>query len=256
MNISGTSNSISSFSALQSLQPQPVVGDADPADAGTSRPHRAHGGGHMRQAVTQALQSLGLSMPSTNSTSATSSTSSDGSSSDSSSTSATSGVQQDMRQFMHSLFEAVKDGSSSSASTATAGSDPQSTFASGLSSLISQVSAGSAPADLQASFSKLASDLQASGATANSPDAASTSGPRVLCRRRYRPSSPTCSKVSAMAVRAPRRSAAWLRRRSERRGLRTGGWGTLRPPVTATAEGGCVSSLPPRTRRKPALGTN
>lgn len=174
MNISGTSNSISSCAALPGLQPQQVTGTADSADGGTSRPHRAHGGGHMRQAVTQALQSLGLSLPSTGATGATSSASSDASSSDSSSTLATSSVQ-DMRQFMHSLFEAVKGEASSSASTATGGGDPQSTFASGLSSLISQVSAGSAPTDLQASFAKLASDLQASGATANSTDAPSSS---------------------------------------------------------------------------------
>jgi len=79
-----------------------------------------------------------------------------------------------MQQFMHSLFEAVKGEASSSASTANGGGDPQSTFAAGLSSLISQVSAGSAPSDLQAAFSKLSSDLQASGAATGSTDPSST----------------------------------------------------------------------------------
>ena len=81
-----------------------------------------------------------------------------------------------MQQFMHSLFEAVKgESSSSSASTSTGNGDPQSTFAAGLSSLISQVSGGSAPSDLQAAFSKLASDLQSSGATTGSTGSSSTS---------------------------------------------------------------------------------
>jgi hypothetical protein len=175
MNISGTSNSISSCGALPGLQSQRASGAADSDDDGTSRPHRAHGGGHMRQAVAQALQSLGLSMPNASATTTAPSTSNDAGSSDSSSTSATSQVRHDMQQFMHSLFEAVKGEASSSASTSTGSGDAQSTFAAGLSSLISQVSAGSAPSDLQAAFSTLASDLQASGATA-SRDASSTSG--------------------------------------------------------------------------------
>ena len=178
MNISSTSNSISSCGALPAMQSQPVTGATDSDGDGTSRPHHAHGGGHghMGQAVAQALQSLGLSMPNAGATNATPSTSSDTGSSDSSSQSATSQVRHDMQQFMHSLFEAVKGEASSSASTSTGSGDAQSTFAAGLSSLISQVSAGSAPSDLQAAFSKLASDLQGSGATPGPTDASSTSG--------------------------------------------------------------------------------
>ena len=183
MNISSTSNSISSCGALPAMQSQPVTGAADSDDDGTSRPHHAHGGGHghMRQAVAQALQSLGLSMPNAGATTTAPSTSSDTGSSDSSSQSATSQVRHDMQQFMHSLFEAVKgESSSSSASTSTGNGDPQSTFAAGLSSLISQVSGGSAPSDLQAAFSKLASDLQSSGATTGSTDPSSTSGSNAV----------------------------------------------------------------------------
>ena len=174
MNISGTLNSISSCEALTGLQPQRATSIADSDEGNAGRPHHAHGGGHMRQAVQQAMQSLGLSMPDANATNANSSTSSD-TGSDASSASSDSRVRQDMHQFMHSLFEAVKNEATTSASsTSSGGSDPQSNFASGLSSLISQVSAGSAPSDLQASFSQLASDLQASGATASSTDGSST----------------------------------------------------------------------------------
>ncbi|MBV9892119.1 MAG: hypothetical protein JO090_14690 [Rhizobacter sp.] len=175
MNISGTSNSISSFDALSTLQPQRATGlaDADVADRGSSRPHHAHGGGHMRQAVQQALQSLGLTMPDANAT--TTASSSAATASDASPASSDSRVRQDMHQFMHSLFEAVKSESATSASsTSSGGTDPQSNFASGLSSLISQVGAGSAPSDLQAAFSQLASDLQTAGATSSSGSGSSS----------------------------------------------------------------------------------
>jgi hypothetical protein len=173
MNISGTSNSIASLSAVQGLQPQ-QVGSAAADDGSTPRPHKMHGGGQMRQAVGQALQSLGLTPPA--SPSAASSTSTGAGGSDSSS--ATSSVQQDMQQFMHSLFEAVKSESTTgtSSSSSSSASDSKTSFADGLSSLISQVSSGSAPSDLQSAFSKLATDLQAAGSTAGSSTASSSSG--------------------------------------------------------------------------------
>jgi hypothetical protein len=175
MNISGTSNSIASLSALQGLQPQQVGSSADADDGSTPRPHKMHGGGHMRQAVGQALQSLGLTPPSGTS-SAGSASSTDAGGSDSSG--AASSVQQDMQQFMHSLFEAVKgeSASSTSASSSSSASDPKTSFADGLSSLISQVSSGSAPSDLQSAFSKLAADLQAAGTTTSSSAASSSGG--------------------------------------------------------------------------------
>lgn len=172
MNISGTSNSIASLAAVQGLQPQQTGNVADPDGDSASRPHRMHGGGHMRQAVSQALQSLGLTAPQDAAGTSTTSTST-GSGADPGS--ATSSIQQDMQQFMHSLFEAVKSENTSTGSASSGAADPKASFADGLSSLISQVSSGSAPADLQSAFSKLASDLQASGSSVTGAAAATSS---------------------------------------------------------------------------------
>ena len=181
MNVSSTSSSIASLAAAQVLQPQQVGTAADPDGSSTGRSHRVHGGGHMRQAVMQALQSLGLTPPAgTSATSssgtASTSTSSGGSSDSTGSTSATSTVQQDMQQFMHALFEALKSESSSGSPASPSSGDPQSSFATGLSSLISQVSSGSAPVGLQGAFSKLESDLQASAATSSTGSSSSSAG--------------------------------------------------------------------------------
>jgi hypothetical protein len=176
MNISGTSSSIASLAAVQGLQPQQTGNVADPDGGSTSRPHRMHGGGHMRQAVSQALQSLGLTPPQDAAGASAAGTTSTGSSGTGDSSSATSGIQQDMQQFMHSLFEAVKSESTSAGSASSSATDPKSSFADGLSSLISQVSSGSAPADLQSAFSKLASDLQAAGSSVTGTTAATSSG--------------------------------------------------------------------------------
>jgi len=90
---------------------------------------------------------------------------------------AASGIQSDIRQFMHALFQAVRgQGTDAGASTdANANSNASSTehsrghkghFGAGLASLISQVSNGSAPAALQSAFDKLVTDIQAAGASA------------------------------------------------------------------------------------------
>lgn len=172
MNISATSSIVAPLSSSQGLQP-PRVNNASDPDGGHA--HRAHGGGHMRQAVMQALQSLGLTPP--QDASGSSASTSTGAGSDSSgSTSATTGVKQDMRQFMHALFEAVKSESASGGTAASGSSDPKGSFADGLSSLISQVSSGTAPADLQSAFSKLASDLQPAAATTPATNSASAAG--------------------------------------------------------------------------------
>ena len=66
MNITGTPNSVLPIVQSQGVQTAQVNGKADPDGDGEGggRVHRSHGGGgHMRQALTQALQSLGLSMP-------------------------------------------------------------------------------------------------------------------------------------------------------------------------------------------------
>ena len=174
MNVSScTSSAVAAFgqstSATQSTAP------ADDGSSPTSAVHgHRHGGGHVRHAVDDALQSVGLSLPTSSSASSTSTTGD-------SSTSATgdaSGVKQDLQSFMHALFEAVKSESSgatatTASSTGSSSADPQSSFANGLSALISQVGSGSAPADLQSAFSKLASDLQASGGTTSASSATS-----------------------------------------------------------------------------------
>ena len=89
---------------------------------------------------------------------------------------APSSVQQDMRRFMHALFQAVKAQAPSGPPDAAvnlpgvqAGEgrplEMRDKFAAALSSLISQVGAGKAPAELQAAFIQLADDLQPSKAT-------------------------------------------------------------------------------------------
>lgn len=179
-----TSNYVSPLTSTQGVQTTPQVQGASDPDGdgdGGGRAHKSHGrGGQMQQAMMQALQSLGLSMPqqaagSSASSQANSSKDADGDSDGS--TSATSNVKKDLRQFMHALFQAVKTEKTSSSSTTDASSaDPKANFAAGLSALISQVSNGSAPSDLQSAFSKLASDLQPANATSTSSANASSSG--------------------------------------------------------------------------------
>jgi hypothetical protein len=171
MNITSVSNPLFT-SATSNVQPGSGMPSGDPDGAGdVGRVHHGKGGGHMRQAVAQALQSLGLNLAQPGAASSSSSSSS--ASTDSSGSSSDDGkVKNDLRQFMHQLFQAVKTqgGSSDGSDAAGAGAsaDPRSGFASGLSSLISQVSNGSAPADLQSAFTQLASDLSSQASTGSS----------------------------------------------------------------------------------------
>jgi hypothetical protein len=167
MSISGVSSSILPIAQPQGVQTAQVNGKSDPDGDGDDggRIHKSHGGGgHMRQALTQALQSLGLSMPQGAGGAGSPSQvpgAADGDADSGGSTSAANALKNDMRQFMHALFQAVKGSTSTDPSAAGSGStDPKAGFAAGLSALISQASSGSAPADLQSAFSKLASDLQ------------------------------------------------------------------------------------------------
>jgi hypothetical protein len=169
MNISGISSSVSTVASLQGAQTVPVGNASDPDGDGDGgrRVHKSHGGGHVHQALMQALQSLGLTVPQGSAGTASSgSTASGGAAATTDASSATGNVKDDLRQFMHALFQAVKGESSTNAgSTASGSADPKSSsFASGLSALISQVTNGSAPAGLQDAFSKLAADLQGSQA--------------------------------------------------------------------------------------------
>jgi hypothetical protein len=131
----------------------------------------------MASAISQALQSLGLTPPAGGTTAAGSTSSSSADSTEATATSGAGKVKDDLRQFMHQLFEAVKaEGAASpgaGSAAASSSGDSQTGFASGLSALISQVSGGTAPAALLSAFSQLASDLSpptaaASGAATDS----------------------------------------------------------------------------------------
>ncbi len=196
MNISSISSTYSALGTNAVTTPQ-VSGDMPPPpDDDSGQVHRrhgghGHGGGQMMQAVAQALQSLGLSLPdkteaadgtgATTAVSATDATSSatsatDGTSSNTSSTAAsgTGDIRQDMHDFMHALFEAVKadssaDSSSGSSSDSGQGNgDPRANFASGLAALVTQAANGNAPSELQSAFAKLQADLTVSAGTATS----------------------------------------------------------------------------------------
>ena len=128
--------------------------------SGKSHGHRAHGGhGHLRQALNQALQNLGL-------TGAQDKQDGGGN------------VKHDMAQFMHALFQAVKGEPSSAPEAAgTTSADPKGSFAAGLSALITQAGSGTAPKALQDAFDKLAADFQSAAAPAAAPEPAATPDP-------------------------------------------------------------------------------
>lgn len=190
MSVSVSSSIYVPPSALtQTAQSAQVNGASDPdgdGDGGGHRAHRSRGaGGQMQNALMQALQSMGFSMPQpTTATAATASTSQSGAATDSDgdtdgSTSATSSIKKDLRQFMHALFQAVKSettsNASSTSSTGTTSTDPKSNFAAGLSALISQVSNGTVPASLQSAFAKVVADLQPSTPVATGSEATGSS---------------------------------------------------------------------------------
>ena len=180
MNISALSSSVSSISSTSGIQSGQAVGASDPDGDGDGRVRKSHGrGGHMHDALMQALQSLGLNLPQGSATSGSSASASTGGDASTSGTSSTAAnVKDDLHQFMHALFQAVKSESASTpiktdSSSASSSGDPQSSFASGLSALIAQVGNGTAPAGLQDAFSKLATDLQGSTTSSSATGAAS-----------------------------------------------------------------------------------
>jgi hypothetical protein len=177
MNITSLSSSVPTIGSSSSIQPGQVSSPSDPDGDGDGRVHKPHGrGGHMHAALTEAFQSLGLTVPQGGASASSGSASAGGDSSTSGASSATGNVRQDMHDFMHELFQAVKSEGSANPTTTDSGSgDPQSSFAAGLSALISQVSNGSAPAGLQDAFSKLAADLQGSASSSATTDASASS---------------------------------------------------------------------------------
>jgi hypothetical protein len=218
MNITGSLTQVSTPSATQNLQSSHASrgarrdGDGDDDSAGHAQ--RSHGGGQVRQALIQALQSLGLTLPQriggnapatataaaapsttapagqaapvNTATAAGQTAATDDDGDTDGSNSALKTVRHDLRQFMHALFQAVKDAASTASAaaaapasaasaTASAGAhDPKARFAAGLSALVAQIGSGSAPSELQQAFDKLVADLQPPAAAATPATTATT----------------------------------------------------------------------------------
>lgn len=176
MNIGSTSNSL--YVATSGVAQGPNTASVNRASDGDAdrggQVHRGHKGGGIGQALMQALQDMGLTVPqqgnppsAQGNASTSGATDSDG---DQDGSGSASGVKNDVRNLMHALFQAVKSENPSAGST-TSPADPKSGFAGGLSALISQVSSGSAPAGLQSAFDKLIADMQKTGTTSPSTPA-------------------------------------------------------------------------------------
>ena len=136
----------------------PVVATDSADHAGQERGHHPHGGhGHVRQALMQALQGMGLTL----------SKGADGG--------GAGNVKHDMAQFMHTLFQTAAGEAVSAVSSGVARRDPKAGFAAGLAALITEASSGNAPAALQQAFDHLAAHVQVASAPASgtlSPGAA------------------------------------------------------------------------------------
>ena len=176
MNISGPS-SLTSLTALQGVSTASST-NVDDAQTGTGHVHHHHGGGQMKQALAQALQSLGLAadagtLPAKAPAQNGAATDPDGDGD----VHSASNLKQDMRQFMHALFQAVQGNAatSNSSNQGQSASDNKASFATGLSAVISQVSAGNAPTGLQNAFSKLVTDLKSNASNADTGAASGAS---------------------------------------------------------------------------------
>ena len=190
MDISNLGNTMNLYSptAAQGVSTSQVSGGGADGDSGRVHHGRGHGrGGQMQQAMMEALQSMGLAMPQqaggagaagTNTSTSAGGGDSDGDA-DGGGSSATSSIKNDMRQFMHALFQSIRSENSAgttSASQASGSGDSSTNFAAGLSALISTVSNGTAPTDLQTAFNTLAADLQASSSSSTTGGGSSGTG--------------------------------------------------------------------------------
>lgn len=164
---SPTSTSLQDYSNIQ-LDRSPDQ-DGDSQASGLPRAHRHHRAGHMHEAVQQALSSLGLKAADPTGKPMSAGASAQDGDADDQSGGGTS-LRQDMHDFMHALFQAVKSEAKSVSNSGA--SDAGSPFGSGLNTLITDVSNGNAPSNLQSAFNKLVSDAQANsnpaGSSANS----------------------------------------------------------------------------------------
>jgi hypothetical protein len=146
-------------------------GDGSGASAGPHPGRHHHGGGAVGRAVMSALVSLGLTPPAagqpTNGTTSTARSTSTSDGTDGG-TASTGNVRQDMHQFLHALFDAMKNARPAAGSADSGLSAPgtgRSSFAAGLATVISEVTSGSAPAGLQDAFARLQTDLQGGAAS-------------------------------------------------------------------------------------------
>jgi hypothetical protein len=188
MNISGLGSNtlpVPAFLSTPGVNPASGSGrdvDGDGDGGRVEGGHRGHHAGNLRQVILQALQSLGAAASSADASSATSGSASTTSADGSAAAANTAGsLKQDLHQFMHALFQAVRSESAPASSAATspvtgASSASRADFSTRLAALISQTSKGSAPSDLQSAFDKLAADLQP-------PAAAGTSAPSLTLQK-------------------------------------------------------------------------
>jgi hypothetical protein len=166
----GASSYVVPSQAIQSGSTLSAASNNTGGDSGRIRGHHGHGGG-MRDALMQALQSLGLSDGQSGTDSSNDASASQVGNDGADGGSQAQSVKGDMRNFMRALFQAIK-GESDGATTSVGAGGPtgqahQDSFAGGLSALITQVSSGSAPAGLQSAFNTLVADLQPGGSTAS-----------------------------------------------------------------------------------------
>lgn len=147
---SASNSGIQDYANVQMDRTPPVDNDDD-ADRKTAHV-RHHRGGHMHDAIRQTLDSLGLSRSDTKGTGGTTNSKGDQ-------------TKQDMHDFMHALFQAIKNDTPSAANTASNNANSGKTDAgagigTGLNALLTDVSNGKAPTDLQDAFSRLVADFQ------------------------------------------------------------------------------------------------
>lgn len=172
MSINSVTNSSLWMSQQIAYNQQTCQADANGQRSGVDagRGHGAHRhppGGGMGQALMQTLDQLGLSMPPPTDPSTQSVAQSDTDSATDGSTSQGNSVQQDLHNFMHTLFKAVRsqDQSTTSGNSTTSNGSGASTFNDGLTTIISQLTNGTGSdnsqlSDLQDAFNTLVQDAQ------------------------------------------------------------------------------------------------
>lgn len=142
----------------------PIQDTAAPSNEGSGRAHghRGHGNhGHLRQALNEALQGLGLS-------------GAKGPGDHGGDRDAGNG-KHDIAQFMHALFQAVKgETAAAPAATGAPSGGAKGNFAAGLSALIIEAGSGTVPQALQDAFNQLPADFHLAPTPATAAPAPAT----------------------------------------------------------------------------------